>query len=144
MEERKKQGEMNLTIDSLKQFDIMQSLGKGYEDKSDDFLQIEGKAKDYLLKNLDINIQQMEEKQRAQSVASSRAKLGKMPKPLAENWMETQSATKSVRERPQTAKEKSMTLKFSELDSGIKKLTFWIRQSNFDTEDVISFSLFVF
>lgn len=132
---------MNLTVESVRQFDLMQSLAKGYEDKSDDFLQIDPKAKDYLRKNLDINVHQLEEKQRAQSVASSRAKLSQMPRPLPENWMESQSANKSVRERPQTAKEKSLGLRFSELEVGLKKLTFWIRQSNLDTEDVISFLL---
>lgn len=137
LEERKKQGEMNLTMDSLRQFDIMQSIAKGYEDKSDDFLQIDPKAKEYLMKNLDINFPQLEEKHRAQSVASSRVKLSHLPKPLAENWMETQSATKSLKDRPQTAKEKSQTLRFSELDLGLKKLTFWIRQSNLDTEEVL-------
>ena len=131
---------MNLTVDSLKQFDIIQSLAQGYDDKTDDFLQIDPKAKEYLLKNLDINVQKIEEKQRALSVASSKMKLGQMPKPLAENWMECQSATKSVRERPQTAKEKSLSVRFSELDLGLKKLTFWIRQSNLDTEDVFFFS----
>lgn len=134
---------MNLTVDSLKQFDIMQSLAQGYDDKTDDFLQIDPKAKEYLLKNLDINVQKIEEKQRALSVASSRVKLGQMPKPLAENWMESQSATKSVKERPQTAKEKSLSVRFSELDLGLKKLTFWIRQSNLDTEDV-SYFIFTF
>ena len=133
---------MNLTVDSLKQFDIMQSLAQGYNDKTDEFLQIDPKAKEYLLKNLDINVQKIEEKQRALSVASSRMKLGQMPKPLAENWMECQSATKSVKERPQTAKEKSLSVRFSELDLGLKKLTFWIRQSNLDTEDVNFFFCF--
>ena len=129
---------MSLTADSLKQFDLMQSVARNYDDKSDDFLQIESKAKDYLLKNLDININKMPLpiKDRAQSVASARSKGTHVQKPLFEYRMEIQSATKSTRERPQTAKEKSLTLKFSELDFGVKRLTFWIRQNSFDTEDV--------
>jgi len=145
LEERKKQGDMTLTVESLKQFDIMQSLARNYEDKSDDFLQIESKAKEYLLRNLDINVNQIQEKNRAQS-ASSRGKIIQMSMPLNENWMEahpqSQSAMKSIKERPQTAKEKSMTLRFSELELGVKRLTFWIRQNSFDTEDVRTFYYF--
>ena len=146
MEERKKQGEMSLTVESLKQFDIMQSLAKNYDDKPDDFLQIESKAKEYLLRNFDINVNHILAKDRAHS-ASARGKLTQIPKPLAENWMEaqaqSQSAMKSIKERPQTAKEKSMTLRFSELELGVRRLTFWIRQNSFDTEDVRTLKLFI-
>lgn len=128
---------MSLNADSLKQFDLIQTLAKNYDDKSDDFLEIEPKARDYLLKNFDINMNKIEEKARALSAASVRSKLSQKPKPLAENWMETQSASKSIRERPQTAKEKSLAVKFSELDVALKRLTFWIRQNSLDTEDVL-------
>lgn len=127
---------MSLNAESLKQFDLMQSLARNYDDKTDEFLEIEPKAKEYLLKNFDINMNQLVENHRAQSVASARSKISKKPKILAENWMEAQSATKSIKERPQTAKEKSLALKFSELDFAFKRLTFWIRQNSFDTEDV--------
>lgn len=56
VEVRAKKGEMSLTAESLKKFDLMESLGNKYEDKDDGFLQIDNAAKDYLKKNLNIDL----------------------------------------------------------------------------------------
>lgn len=60
MDERVQKGEMGLTSESLRRFDLLESLSRKYQDKDNNFLIIEPNAKDYLKKNLNIDLSDIE------------------------------------------------------------------------------------
>ncbi len=55
---------MSLTSESLRRFDLLESLSKKYHDKDDKFLIIEPGAKEYLKKNLNIDLAELEKPDR--------------------------------------------------------------------------------
>ena len=59
IEVRKNRGDMTLNAANLKKFSLMESLKNTYQDKNEDFLQIDEKAKEYLSRNLNIDVNEI-------------------------------------------------------------------------------------
>lgn len=54
--EKKERGEMILTEDTLKQFDLIQTLNNNVNDRESEFLSISDGARNYLVNSLNINV----------------------------------------------------------------------------------------
>ena len=108
VEERKQKGDMSLNGDSLRKFDLLSSLGNVYDDRDAEFLFIDEKAKEYMQRNLNINVDEIVRQRPATSASRSMTKLSTRSKPLADNWLES-NVKQNARPATSAGKSKSVT-----------------------------------